>query len=83
MKIGGTYWLHQIEARHWGKWAEEAGLSPDRVKATVKTLVQGVIESLETTRSAVAETNDSPFVHTLADAIAGRARKCAMVMGLS
>lgn len=83
MKIGGTYRLHQIEATHWNKWAEEAGLSPDWVKAAVATLIQGVIESLETTRSAVAETNDSPFLHKLADAIAERARKCAVVVGLS
>ncbi len=80
MKIGGTYRLHQIEARHWNKWAEEAGLSPDWVKAAVETLIQGVIESLEATRSAVAKRNDSPFLHKLADAIAERARKCAAIM---
>jgi serine/threonine-protein kinase HipA len=80
MKIGGTYRLHQIEATHWNKWAEEAGLSPDRVQAAVKALVHGIIESLETTRSVVAETNDSPFVHKLVDAIAERARKCAALI---
>jgi serine/threonine-protein kinase HipA len=82
MKIGGTYRLHQIEATHWNKWAEEAALSPGWVMAAVKTLIQGVIGSLETTCSAVAETNDSPFLHKLADAITERARKCAELMNL-
>lgn len=80
MKIGGTYRLHQIEARHWNKWAEEADLSPDRVKAAVETLIHGVIELVETTRSVIAQTNDSPFLHKLADALAERARKCAAIM---
>lgn len=81
MKLGGTYRLHQIEATHWNKWAEEAGLSPGWVKAAVATLIQGVIESVETPRSMIAESNDSPFLHKLADAIAERARKCAELMG--
>jgi serine/threonine-protein kinase HipA len=80
MKIGGTYRLHQIGATHWNQWAEEAGLSPDWVKAAVETLIQGVIGSLETTRNVIAETHDSPFLHKLADAIAERARKCVEIM---
>ena len=82
MKIGGTYRLHQIEAAHWKKWADEAGLSPNRVKAAVETLIQGVIGSLEATRCGIAETNDSAFLHKLADAIAERARQCAGLLGL-
>jgi serine/threonine-protein kinase HipA len=31
MKIGGTYRLHEIDASRWGKWAQEASLTPDRV----------------------------------------------------
>jgi serine/threonine-protein kinase HipA len=80
MKIGGTYRLHQIDAASWGKWGEEAGLFPGLVKANVQTLIQAVIESIEPTRKAVAETNDSPFLHKLADAIAERAEKCFAIV---
>ena len=80
MKIGGTYRLHQIEAAHWNQWAEEAGLSPAWVKASVETLIQGAIGSLEPARTAVTETDESPFLHSLADAIAERARLCAQLM---
>ena len=82
MKIGGTYWLHQIEARHWSKGAEEAELSPDWVKAAVETLIKGVIGSLEVTRGVIAETNNSPFLKKLADTITERARNCAELIGL-
>ncbi len=80
MKIGGTYRLHQIDAASWEKWGEEANLSPSLVKANVQTLIHAVMESLELTRSAVAETNDCPFLHKLADAIANRAKKCYAIM---
>ncbi len=80
MKIGGTYRLHQIDAARWDQLAVEADLPPYWVIANVQTLVQAVIESLEPTRDLIAETNDSPFLHKLADAIADRARKCAEIM---
>ena len=82
MKIGGTYRLHQIDAARWKKWAEEAELSPEQVTAVVKTLIQGVIGSVEKTRRDVAESGDLPFLQKLADAIASHARKCAELMDL-
>ena len=80
MKIGGTYRLHQIDAARWNQLAVESGLPSNWVMANLQTLVHAVIDSLEPTRDAIAETNDSPFLHKLADAIAVRARKCAEIM---
>jgi serine/threonine-protein kinase HipA len=82
MKIGSTYRLHQIAVSHWNQLAVESGLHPSWVTACVQTLVQGVIDTLEPTRNAVAEMNDCPFLHKLADAIAKRARKCAELMDM-
>ena len=80
MKIGGTYRLHQIDAARWNQLAVESGLPSNWVMVNLQTLVHAVIDSLEPTRDAIAETNDSPFLHKLADAIAVRARKCAEIM---
>ena len=80
MKIGGTYRLHQIDAARWNQLAVEAELTPNWVIANLQTLIQAVIDSLEPTRDAIVETNDSPFLYKLADAVAERARKCAEIM---
>ena len=81
MKIGGTYRLHEMDRRHWDKWAAEAGLLPERISALVAGLVHHVVASLEPTRNAVAEMNDSPFLDQLTHAVSERAKKCAEVMG--
>lgn len=77
MKIGGTYRLHQIDGGRWAKWAGEAGMSSDGVKAMVVTSVERVIQYLDEVRDDVAKTHDSPFLHTLAELIAARAMACA------
>jgi serine/threonine-protein kinase HipA len=82
MKIGETYRLHQIDAPRWNQLAVELELPPDWVTACLQTLVQGVIDSLEPTRNAVAEMNDCLFLHKMADTIAGRALKCGELIGL-
>lgn len=81
MKIGGTYRVHQIDGARWGKWALEANLSPARVIALVTTLIERLAGELAPVREAVARTNDSPFLHRLADLIHARARHCATAMG--
>jgi serine/threonine-protein kinase HipA len=81
MKIGGTYRLHEVDRRHWEKWAVEAGLLPERLSALVAVLVQHVMESLEPTRKGVAEMNDSPFLDKLTHAIFERAKQCSEAMG--
>lgn len=80
MKIGGSYRLHQIDGSRWRAWANEAGLSPAVVVEVVRSTIKLVSETLDSTRSMVAKTNDHPFLNTLAEAIAEHARICAKAM---
>ncbi len=80
MKIGGTYRMHQVNAAKWGDLATEAGLGAGLVKLHVSTLVENIIASVEPVRAAAAETEDSPFLHRLAEAISVRAANCAAIM---
>ncbi len=77
MKIGGTYRLHQIDSSSWKAWASEAGCSPEGVLEIVRIAIDRISEVIDDTRAMVAETNDIPFLHSLADVIAERTRKCA------
>ncbi|OYV07509.1 MAG: serine/threonine protein kinase [Verrucomicrobiales bacterium VVV1] len=75
MKIGSTYRLHEIDSAQWKKWAKEAGLTEAEVVSWVEVTIERVRASLKSTRAAVAETNDSRFLQTLANAIEERADK--------
>ena len=77
MKIGGTYRLHEIDASHWEKWAEEVDLAPERVIRIVRLTVQGVMDSLDLVEETIREENDSPFIQKLTDVINHRAARCA------
>lgn len=81
MKIGGTYRLHEIDAKRWRKWAEEADQDPLWVTACVETLVGNVAESVDKVRDHIAETHEVVFLHEIAKRIAERARMCAAALG--
>lgn len=77
MKIGGSYRLHEIDAKHWRKWSEEADVPHAFMSAYVVTLIDGILRSLDETRASVGGSGDPEFLDRLVKLIALRAQSCA------
>ncbi len=77
MRIGGKYRLLEIGRRQWEKLAAELGLRPGVVLARVETMQVRLASAAETV-AAELERNGWAAVGRLAEAIAERARSCAV-----
>lgn len=73
MKFGGKNTLEEIEARHFDRFAEEAGLSAPFVKRRTQELADTVEDRLGEVRNAIPAKKDS--LDSLAEMISDRAQR--------
>ena len=80
-KIGGKYLLHEVQSRHWVKFAGEVRLPPadiiDTGRATAATLPTLATEAVDDAR---AHGLNHPILHRLIDMLNVRSAECARVL---
>lgn len=78
MKIGGTYRLHDIGARHWQKLAVATRLDPDQTIGRLAALAERIPDAVTTLRTQATQAGlTHPTVAKLLSSITTRARSCA------
>lgn len=79
MKIGGKYKFTEVQARHWERFAQDAGLSPAQVKKRVLDIARRLPALAQATQTAFeAQGHSHPVLGQIVDLIASR---CALTIG--
>jgi serine/threonine-protein kinase HipA len=82
MKVGSTYRVRDVRARHWKDLAHECGLRPAEVVARVRDLAARLPDLASDVRHDLADEGlTHPVVARLADEIAEHARMCGTRLG--
>lgn len=76
MKIGGEYRLHKIGRQSWMKWAEEAGLDSQWIKAWIGQTIDSVGENISKVVQEVYPLCKTDFIERLAKLISQRVEVC-------
>lgn len=76
MKLGGKYRFSELHARHWEKFAHEAGLSPSQLSKRVLDIARRLPQLAHQVRAGfIAKENDHPI---LAQIVLLIEQRCAM-----